>query len=42
MRCIKQLVRGGGPWMVDTVGVNCQKGTTTDIKARVPNIWAKG
>ena len=26
----------------DVVGVNCNKGTTTDKKARFPSIWAKG
>ena len=26
----------------NTSGVNCKKGETTDIKAQVPSIWAKG
>ena len=26
----------------DAVGVNCEKGATSDIKAQVPSIWAKG
>ena len=26
----------------DAVGVNCKKGTTTDVKAQVHIIWAKG
>ena len=26
----------------DAVGINCKKGTTTEIKAQVSGLWAKG
>ena len=26
----------------DVVGMNCNMGTTTEIKAQVPSLWAKG
>ena len=35
------LERGGMP-LQHVVGVNCENGTTTDIKEQVMNIWAKG
>ena len=30
----------GGIPLHDTVGVNCETGATTDIKAQVPSLWA--
>ena len=37
-------VSPGAGWdaMSDAAGVNCTKGTPTDIMAQVPRIWAKG
>ena len=35
------LGSGGTPFQ-DAVGVNCRMGATTDIKTRVPSIWARG
>ena len=35
------LERGGMPCH-DGVGINCEKGATTEIKAQKPSIWAKG
>ena len=26
----------------DGVGINCEKGATTEVKAQEPSIWAKG
>ena len=26
----------------DGVGINCEKGATTEVKAHEPSIWAKG
>ena len=34
------LVSGGMP-LHDAVGINSEKGTTTEIKAQVPSMWAK-
>ena len=28
--------------LYDAIGVNCEKGATTDIKAQVPSMWAQG
>ena len=33
---------GGGMLLHDGVGVNCEKGATSDIKVQVRSIWAKG
>ena len=35
------LKRGGMP-LHDGVGINCEKGATTEVKAQEPSIWAKG
>ena len=34
------LERGGMPFH-GGVGINCEKGSTTEIKAQEPSIWAK-
>ena len=26
----------------DVVGINCEQGTTTDIKVQVPSVWTQG
>ena len=31
----------GGMPLHDGVGLNCEKGATTEIKVQVPGIWAK-
>ena len=36
-----QLERGGMPFHYE-VGINCEKGATTEIKVQEPSIWAKG
>ena len=35
------LQRGGMP-LHDAVGINCQKGATTDFKAEMSSVWANG
>ena len=35
------LERGGMP-LHDGVGINCEKGATTEVKSQEPSIWAKG
>ena len=34
-------LKGGIPFY-DGVGINCENGTTTGIKAQEPSMWAKG
>ena len=35
------MERGGMP-LHDVVGINCEKGATTENKAQLSSIWAKG
>ena len=35
------MERGGKP-LHDAVGINCEKGATTEIKVQVSSLWAKG
>ena len=35
------LERGGMPFH-DGVGINCEKGASTELKAQVPSTWANG